>query len=233
MRLAMTLIDVARRLARSVPAPRGTPYFGLDAGVSYGLELFDALSERSIFRKYEFALEIGAGLGGRARWIAARLGCHILGVETRSETVAAALVLNQRAHMEGQVMFQVADPDHLPLRERVFTHVWCLDASSEDWTESRLAEAFRVVRRGGHFVLQAVDVLPTLRASLLAALEKVGFSEIEWRKVGVEEIPTSWRVSQNRLAAALSADPVALATWQRLASPPPVRLLQVFARRPA
>jgi len=103
--LVTAIIDVTRELARSVPPPRGAPYFYLDAEVTYDFRVLDALCARGIFRKYEFALDIGSGLGGRARWLAARSGCRIVGVDPRPSAVVAATTLNRRAHMDEHVRF--------------------------------------------------------------------------------------------------------------------------------
>src|SRR5438445_6817933 len=104
---AVTIIDVTRDLARTVPPPRGAPYFCLDSEVPYDLRVLDAFCSRGIFRKYELALELGSGLGGRARWLAARSGCRIVGIDPRPQTVAAAVLLNRRARMDDQVTFCV------------------------------------------------------------------------------------------------------------------------------
>src|SRR5207244_721205 len=74
---AALLLDLVRGLTASTPPPRGLPYLGLEPASGTGFHLLDALSARGIFRKYELVLEVGAGLGGRARWLAARSGCAV------------------------------------------------------------------------------------------------------------------------------------------------------------
>lgn len=229
-----TIIEVARTLTRSVPPPRGAPYFCLDTEAAYDLRLLDALSERGIFRKYEFALDLGSGLGGRARWLAARSGCRIAGIDPRPAAVAAAATLNRRARMDEQVSFAVGQLEKLPLRERVFTHVWLVDPAREVHTARVLAEAFRVLRRGAHFGLQCSTLAPAARDVMLDALRHVGFIDIEMSAVSFVEMPHACRMARARFSSAR----------QELddAGSPPAELvtqaehrarLQIFARRPA
>ena len=232
LRLAAAIVEVARDLSRSVPRPRGAPYFHLDTGVPYDLQVFDALSGRGIFRKYEFALEIGSGMGGRARWLSARTGCRILGVDPRAPVVAAAAVLNGRARMDGQVDFLVASPERLPLRERVFTHVWLLSGGAAE-RSATLREAFRVLRRGGHLAIQGELLEPAGPTRLLAALESVGFEEVEVCEAVLSEIPHAYRIARDRLCGALQQQAGVLAWWRAADRWPAERAcLQVFARRP-
>ena len=58
---ADTVARVARELARTVPAPRGAPLFGLDMTIA-DPELLDPFSRHGIFRKYQRALALGSGL---------------------------------------------------------------------------------------------------------------------------------------------------------------------------
>jgi SAM-dependent methyltransferase len=224
--LAMAIVAVARDLARTVPPPRGAPYFCLDSDAPYDLKVLENFSERGIFRKYEFALDLGSGLGGRARWLAARSGCRILGVDPRPATVAAAMVLNRRVHMEEQVAFQVGRFDYLPLQPRVFTHVWMADLPDAARSVGTCGEAFRVLRPGGHMAMQCLALSPAARAALLATLAAVGFINLETRFVQCAELPPQCRLARDRLQGAVPQLPPA--REQGL-----VPTVQIFATRPA
>jgi SAM-dependent methyltransferase len=226
MMLARTIIDVARALSRSVPPPRGAPYFCLDTGATYDLRVLDAFSARGIFRKYELALDVGSGFGGRARWLATRLGCRVVGVDARVPVVAAARALNARAHMDDQVAFQVGRLDCLPFRSRVFTHVWLVDPADPAALAEVLREAFRVLRPGAHFALQCA--LPSAPAAVLSELERLGFIEVETHASLLAETPDTFHLAASRLRAALG-DPAVAAPAQ----PPLPACVQIFARRPA
>lgn len=224
--LAATIVDIARELARSVPPPRGAPYFCLDHDAAYDLSVLGSLSARGIFRKYEFALDFGSGLGGRARWLAARFGCRILGVDPRPPMVAAAALLNRRAHMDEQVAFQVGQFDRLPLRPRVFTHVWMVDLAEAARTVAAYEEGFRVLRPGGHFAMQCPELSPAAHDALRATLMAVGFTNLEVRRVECAELPPPCRLALDRLRAVVrpaTRDPLV----------PPFAAVQIFASRPA
>jgi SAM-dependent methyltransferase len=222
LRLAATIVDVARDLARSVPPPRGAPYFCLDSAAAYDLNVLGSFCERGIFRKYEFALDLGSGLGGRARWLAARSGCRILGVDSRPLAVAAAALLNRRVHMDEQVTFQVGHLDCLPLRPRVFTHVWLVDFPDPRPSVATCREGFRVLRPGGHFALQCVASSPAVRAAWMTTLTEVGFVDLEVREVELAEPSPPCRLARDRLGAR------GRATALR-----PAAAVQIFATRPA
>ena len=232
LRLAEAIVEAARLLARSIPPPRGAPYFFLDSAAAYDLRVFDNLSARGIFRKYEFALDIGSGLGGRARWLAARTGCSIVGVEPSVAAVGAATMLNRRAHMDGQVRFQVGRLAQLPLRDRAFTHVWMLDVPDDGELAAVVAEAFRVLRHGGHFALQCSMPAPRRRAELLTLLGAVGFVELETQEVSLAESPDARRLAMARLEEVVRVHADAEALMARVR--PPWReasRLQIFASR--
>jgi SAM-dependent methyltransferase len=224
------IVEVARDLARSVPPPRGAPYFCLDSDVAYDLSVLDAFCARGIFRKYEFALDLGSGLGGRARWLAARSGCRVLGIDPRLSVVAGAALLNRRAHMDEQVAFHVGCLTALPLRARVFTHVWVVNAFGAEPSAGIFAEGFRVLRPGGHFALQCPMPPPPQREELRNTLKAVGFANLETRRVECTELPPPCRLARDRWRVAASH------VLQERETPPlqPVSDgLQIFATRPA
>lgn len=225
---AAAIIAVARDLTRSVPPPRGAPYFGLDSEAAYDLSVLDAFCARGIFRKYEFALDLGSGLGGRARWLAARFGCRILGVDPDLSAVSAAALLNRRVRMDDQVAFQVGRFESLPLRPRTFTHVWMVDVPEEMRSARTLREGFRVLRPGAHFALQCRALSPAERDALLGTLAAVGFTNLETRDVECTEPPPPCRVARDRLRFVAPA--VRPPAPQPAASRP---ALHVFASRPA
>jgi SAM-dependent methyltransferase len=225
MAMVRAIVDVARTLSRSVPPPRGAPYFCLDTDAAYDLRVLDAFSARGIFRKYELALDVGSGFGGRARWLATRLGCRVVGVDARLHVVAAARALNARAHMDGQVGFQVGHLDCLPFRSRVFTHVWIVDPAAEAALAGMLTEAFRVLRPGAHFALQCAR--PSPPPELLAGLQRIGFIEVDARASPLAEPADVFRLAASRLRVARGE--------RTAAEPPPpaATCVQIFARRPA
>src|SRR5262245_66192021 len=102
-RLAALIQELVRGHAAAVPPPRSLPYLGLEHASGTGFHLLDALSARGIFRKYEFVLDLGAGLGGTSRWLATRLGCEVVGISATPPDAVAGTSLTRRARLSSHV----------------------------------------------------------------------------------------------------------------------------------
>jgi SAM-dependent methyltransferase len=247
------LLDLVRGLTASTPPPRGLPYLGLEHATGTGFHLLDALSARGIFRKYELVLEVGAGLGGRARWLAARSGCEVVGTTLTAGEAAAGMELGRRSAMHRQVRLLPAAAPALPFRAARFTHVWFVDSLSRVADPAAaLAEAHRVVRPGGWIAVQ--DMFLTGRdgpriagwrfarpAAYHEALAAAGFVDIEVRDRTPEAAERAPRVvaARNLLHAKLRMHPAltglaverdALAASLAEGS---LAVVQLVARRPA
>ena len=240
-RLAELIQELARELTAGTPPPRGLPYLGLEHTSGTGSHLLDALSTHGIFRKYESVVELGAGLGGSARCLAARLGCEVVAVNTTAAEAEAAGMLNRRTGVRLQVRFAAAHLGALPFRPARFTHVWIvetLEAAADP--DAVLAEAFRVVRPGGHLAVQQL-VGPERGEGVCAeAIAAAGFVEVDVRDVTADAGERSPRVAAARehLLERASAHPELAATVrERRAVADAIgaghlRVIQLFARRP-
>src|SRR5207249_7938892 len=109
-RLAAAIETLARAHKAAAPLPRGLPYLGLEHASGTGFHLLDALAARGIFRKYEFVLDLGAGLGGTSRWLATRLGCEVVGISATLSDAVAGTSLTRRARLSSQVRLVPAVP---------------------------------------------------------------------------------------------------------------------------
>ena len=65
-------------------------------------------------------LDIGSGIGGPARFLAATYGCQITGVDLSEPFVDAARYLTERTGQSGQVSFQTASALELPFDDGRF-----------------------------------------------------------------------------------------------------------------
>ncbi len=246
---AAALASVVNEVTRRTPAPRDLPFFGLDHPRSATAECLERLSDLGIFRFYERVLDLAAGLGGPARWLARRRGCTVVSFDRSRERAAASRLLVRRAHLEAAVRVAVAAFESLPAAGAAFTHAWSIEALSEK-TDARgvFAELFRVVRPGGHVALQEWSRSRHRggAAEYVAALEAAGFRD-------VRAIPlTSPRRDDSTAAALVRARLVerlepseATASELSPAAPDAMdelglagsgddrRLFQIFASRPA
>src|SRR2546428_7857458 len=114
-RLAAAIETLVRAHKAATPAPRGLQYLGLERASGTGFHLLDALAARGIFRKYELVLDVGAGLGGTSRWLAARLGCEVVGTAASRAEADSGETLTRPARPPPPVRLLPAHPRPPPL----------------------------------------------------------------------------------------------------------------------
>jgi SAM-dependent methyltransferase len=245
---AAALASVVNEVTRRTPAPRDLPFFGLDHPRSATAECLERLSDLGIFRFYERVLDLAAGLGGPARWLARRRGCTVVSFDRNRERAAASRLLVRRAHLEAAVRVAVAAFESLPAAGATFTHAWSIEALGET-ADSRavFAELFRVVRPGGLVALQEWSGSRSEGAGeYMAALEAAGFREIRAvplaspRRDGstITALVRARLVEHLEPAQVAAADlapatPAAIDEPGRAGSGDGRRLFQIFASRPA
>jgi ubiquinone/menaquinone biosynthesis C-methylase UbiE len=105
-------------------------------------------------------LDIGAGIGGTARHLAAAHGCRVTGVDLTPGYVATARHLNRLVGLDHKVGFEVGSADDLPFAAGSFDVATLLHVGMNIADKARLAaEAHRVLAPGGTFVVY--DVMRT------------------------------------------------------------------------
>lgn len=98
-------------------------------------------------------LDIGSGLGGPARYIAATYGCRVHGIDLSESFVAAALMLTERTGLGERVEFAVGNALDLPFEDERFDAVIMQHVAMN--IEDRPAlykEIQRVLSSGGRFL---------------------------------------------------------------------------------
>jgi SAM-dependent methyltransferase len=122
-----------------------------------GAEATTALLDRLEVRPDMRVLDIGSGIGGPARNIAARTGCRVTGVDLTPAFVEAAQVLSEMCGMSGQVRFHIGSATELPLPDRAFDLALLLHVGMNIPDKGGLfREARRVLRDGGAFAVYDV-----------------------------------------------------------------------------
>lgn len=102
-------------------------------------------------------LDVGSGLGGPARLLAAEYGCDVTGIDLSSEFVDVAARLTRRAGLSEFVRFRQGDALHLPFGDETFDHAVTQHVAMNIADRARLyAEVRRVIRPGGRFALYDV-----------------------------------------------------------------------------
>ncbi|CAI9398633.1 2-methoxy-6-polyprenyl-1,4-benzoquinol methylase, mitochondrial [Aestuariimicrobium sp. T2.26MG-19.2B] len=102
-------------------------------------------------------VDLGSGLGGPARTIAKTTGCTVTGVDLTPEFVELATALSQWTGLSDRTHFMVGDATATGLPETSVDAVVTVHAGMNIADKAALyAEAFRVLRPGGRFVLYDV-----------------------------------------------------------------------------
>ena len=145
-------------------------------------------------------LDLGCGIGGPARYLAATFGCKVTGLDLSPGFIETATYLTARCELSDRVTFQVGDALHLPFEDAAFDTVFLQHvAMNVEDRPALYAEVRRILTSGGRFVsydlvLQDGDVVypaPWARDAstsfLLSegntrrALEQAGFKAVLWR----------------------------------------------------
>ena len=111
-------------------------------------------------------LDVGSGVGGPARFLAATCGCQVTGVDLSEPFVDAARYLTERTGQSGQVSFETASALELPFDDGRFDVVLLQHVAMNISDRTRLyREIRRVLKSGGRFAIFDV-VLNERRAAL-------------------------------------------------------------------
>ena len=145
-------------------------------------------------------LDVGSGIGGPARVLAATHGCRVTGVDLSEPFVEAARYLTKRTGQSGQVSFQTGSALELPFEDATFDAALLQQVAMNIADRPRLyREIRRVLKQGGRFATYDVVLnsgephypVPWARtpetsflltaAATGAAIEAAGFLRLAWQ----------------------------------------------------
>jgi sarcosine/dimethylglycine N-methyltransferase len=145
-------------------------------------------------------LDVGSGVGGPARFLAANYGCRVTGVDLSEPFVDAARYLTERTGQSGRVSFEIANALELPFDGGRFDVALLQHVAMNIDDRARLyREIRRVLKLGGRFATFDVVLnsgephypLPWARtpatsflltaAATREVIEPAGFRTLAWR----------------------------------------------------
>lgn len=153
MPLYTNLDRIERRLAAAGIGPRDPipleKLFALDQWHYHGTDAIRAAIEPLGLNPESRVLDIGSGIGGPARYLAHRVGCHVTAVELQSDLNAIAADLTERTGLADRVTHICADALTYPFPDAAFDAVVSLLAILHVPDRPRLcARLARALRRG-------------------------------------------------------------------------------------
>jgi SAM-dependent methyltransferase len=102
-------------------------------------------------------LDLGCGLGGASRFLAATYGCHVTGIDLTEEYCQAAAALAEWVGLSDRVEYRPANALDLPFDAAAFDLVWTQHVAMNIPDKAALyAEVRRVLKPGGLFALYDV-----------------------------------------------------------------------------
>ena len=135
-------------------APAPADLKGVDEFHTAGLRSTEALLSHVTMTGIRDAVDIGAGLGGTARYLADIHGLNVTGVDLTPEYVATARELNRRTGLDERITMLVGSALELPLADGCADLATMFHVGMNIADKARLMrEAARILRPGGIFAL--------------------------------------------------------------------------------
>jgi sarcosine/dimethylglycine N-methyltransferase len=132
---------------------------GLDQFHTRGLAATADLARLAAITESMSVLDVGSGVGGPARYLAAACGCRVTGVDLSEPFVDAARYLTARTAQSGQVAFETGDALNLPFDNGRFDAVFLQHVAMNIADRARLyRELRRVLKAGGKFATYDIVV---------------------------------------------------------------------------
>lgn len=148
-------------------------------------------------------LDVGCGIGGPARTLAADFGCRVVGLDITESYVQAAKMLTEKVGLSESVSFKVGNALDLEFDAETFDVVWSQNAIMNIENKSQVfQEMHRVLRKQGNLAMEAIladdtseDRFPVFWAdeksvSFVVGAEQLnqllvdtGFNQVGWEDV--------------------------------------------------
>jgi ubiquinone/menaquinone biosynthesis C-methylase UbiE len=122
-----------------------------------GLEATEDMAKLHAMGPTDHLLDIGSGLGGPARWLSARFGCRVTGIDLTPEFCAIAEHLTRRVGMDARVHFHRGSALAMPFADATFDGAYSMFVSMHIENKAGLyREIRRVLKPDGWLVLSEI-----------------------------------------------------------------------------
>ena len=122
-------------------------------GLEATVEMADALA----LSASDHILDIGSGIGGPARYFAARFGCRVTGIDVTAEFCDVARELTRSLGLEARVDFELGDALAMPFTSASFDGAYSMNVSMNIADKATLyREIHRVLKPGGWLMLSEI-----------------------------------------------------------------------------
>jgi ubiquinone/menaquinone biosynthesis C-methylase UbiE len=102
-------------------------------------------------------LDVGCGIGGSARHLAAERGCHVTGIDLTRDYVEVAAALAQRTCLADRVAFHHGSATEMPYEPESFDIVWTEHAQMNIADKAAFyGEIARVLKPGGRLLFHDI-----------------------------------------------------------------------------
>jgi SAM-dependent methyltransferase len=155
-------------------------------------------------------LDVGCGLGGPARFLAATYGCHVTGIDLSQPFIEAARMLSERCGLADRATFLQGDALDLPFTDASFDHAWTQHVAMNVADRVGFYRSIhRVLKPGGRLAIYDVALgdggppiypVPWAREpgtsflltpeAMRNALAQAGFEEVSW--IDKTDIAQAW-----------------------------------------
>ncbi|HEX3501191.1 MAG TPA: class I SAM-dependent methyltransferase [Stellaceae bacterium] len=109
----------------------------------------------------DHVLDVGSGIGGPSRYLAATFGCCVTGLDLTAEFCRVAADLARRTGLDSRVDYRQGDATAMPFAAASFDLAWLQNAAMNIAARDRLyGQIHRVLRPKGRFALQDVTAGP-------------------------------------------------------------------------
>lgn len=146
-------IDDALRAAGFNPEqPSHRDLWPFDQLHSRGIVATREHAERARIQAGMYVLDLGCGLGGASRYLAAECSCRVAAIDLTPNFIEAARILTARCGLADRIEFRQANALALPFQDGTFDHVWSYAVTMNIADKEGLGrEVARVLKPGGRF----------------------------------------------------------------------------------